>query len=380
VRWASNIATASGLDDALAATLEAIGEDVPHPDLVFAYVSAHHRTGLSAVGPVVRDRFPGARVVGCTGGGVIGAGREIEEGPALSLTAASLPGVRIDARPVASATALAPPAAGEVPRGLIVLAEPFSCDIGALIGATDALHPWCPKVGGVASGGRKRGQTALVLDDTVIESGAVVVSLAGNIRMDAIVAQGCRPVGQPMFVTRAEGHLLLGLDGTPALEALEALVKSLPPEDRQLAKTSLFLGLVMDPTRQSYARGDFLVRNLVGADPARGGIAVAAHPKPNTVVQFHLRDARTSADDLDALLAVHRESKPVPAGALMFSCLGRGQGLYGEPDHDARMIRQHLGPVPLGGFFCNGEIGPVQDRTWLHGYTSAVALFRGSSS
>jgi small ligand-binding sensory domain FIST len=91
------------------------------------------------------------------------------------------------------------------------------------------------------------------------------------------------------------------------------------------------------------------------------------------VVQFHLRDARTSADDLDQLLARHRGT---PAGSLLFSCLGRGTHLYGRADHDTDLVRRHFGDVPLGGFFCNGEIGPVQGTTFLHGYTSAFGLFR----
>jgi small ligand-binding sensory domain FIST len=107
-------------------------------------------------------------------------------------------------------------------------------------------------------------------------------------------------------------------------------------------------------------------------------MAVGALLEESSVVQFHLRDARTSADDLEAHLCRYRdEAKDTPAkGALLFSCLGRGVHLYGSADHDSHLFRHHLGEIPLGGFFCNGEIGPVQNKTFLHGYTSAFGLFR----
>jgi small ligand-binding sensory domain FIST len=126
-----------------------------------------------------------------------------------------------------------------------------------------------------------------------------------------------------------------------------------------------------------YEAGDLLVRNLVGADEETGALAVGAELRPMTVAQFVLRDARTAAEDLRRLLVRHRgASARAPAGALLFSCVGRGAGLFGRPDHDTGLFVESLGPAPLGGFFCNGEIGPVGGMTFLHGYTSAFALFR----
>lgn len=376
--WASALSTAKELDEALLEVLGAVSA-ARSPDLLFVFVSAHHRRGLAAVGPALRDRYPGARVVGCTAAGLVGGGREVERGPALALTAATLPGVQIAIEHVRRVDSMTPPAAGDDPRGLVVLADPFTCDAQALVCALDDAWPGCPQVGGIASGGQAPGETALLLDDTVLGGGAVVVKLSGALTLDTLVAQGCRPVGEPMFVTHAEGQMLYTLDGVPALKALEGLVRGLPKDDRELAKRALCIGVVMDPARQRYGRGDFLVRNLVGADPERGAIAVGALLEPQQVVQFHVRDAQTSADDLDALLGEYAPTG-APRGALLFSCLGRGEGLYGAPDHDSKALQRHLGPVPLGGFFCNGEIGPVQGRTWLHGYTSAFGLFRESSS
>ena len=177
-----------------------------------------------------------------------------------------------------------------------------------------------------------------------------------------------------MFITRADRNILYSLDDQPAMAALQAVMNGLCPTDRSRARESLFVGLVVDPARQAYGPGDFLIRNLVGLDPRSGALMVGARLKPHSVVQFHVRDARSSAADLEGLLR-RRAGGRAPAGALLFSCLGRGRGLYGVPDHDLGVIRAEVGPVPVGGMFCNGEIGPVQGRVCLHGYTSAIALF-----
>jgi small ligand-binding sensory domain FIST len=182
-----------------------------------------------------------------------------------------------------------------------------------------------------------------------------------------------------MFVTRHQGNRLYALDGRPALDVLRRLYDSLPPEDRALFRHSLFVGVAMNDERTEFRAGDFLVRNLVGAESARGAIAIGADLHDGQVVQFHLRDARAAADDLTAALARHRRESGASSAeaALLFSCLGRGAGLYGRPDHDSALVRQALGEIPIAGFFANGEIGPVGGKTFLHGYTSSLAVFRG---
>ena len=212
----------------------------------------------------------------------------------------------------------------------------------------------------------------------------VGLALRGNLEVETIVAQGCRPIGAPMFVTRHEHQVIFELDGRPAVEVLQELFDELAPSERAKARHSLFMGVVMDPLQGAHDHvhglGDFLIRNLVGVDPHSGAIGVAARLHRNAVVQFHLRDADTSTAELRALLAEHAAAHPAPSAALMFSCLGRGQGLYGEADHDSALIRSTLGAdLPLAGFFCNGEIGPVGGRTYMHGYTSAIMLLRSAA-
>ncbi len=342
------------------------------PDLALVFVSPHHAAAWSRLPALVRGALGGPRLVGCSAGGVIGGGREVEQRRALALVAAQLPGVEVQPFHVEQD---APPAAADAT--CILLPDPFTCDAEALVRALDA-GARRTLVGGLASGGRGPGTNALFVDDTVYRAGCAGVALRGALAVDTVVAQGCRPIGEPLFVTRCERDLLHEVDGRPAIEVLRALYADASDADRALFRHSLFLGIAMDRTRERLGHGDFLVRNVVGVDPHRGALAIGASLAEGLVVQFHLRDAATSREDLDRLLARYaaRPGAAPPAGALLFSCLGRGAALYGEPDHDTAALRRHLGDVPVGGFFCNGEIGPVARRTFLHGYTSAFALVR----
>jgi small ligand-binding sensory domain FIST len=215
------------------------------------------------------------------------------------------------------------------------------------------------------------------MNDSVYPDGAVGVRLHGNLDMDTIVAQGCRPVGGPVFITGAARNRILEIDGRRPTEIMAEIFHELDPGDQDLFRRALFVGVVMNEGRSEYGHGDFLIRNVVGVDPETGTLTVAEVLHAGQVIQFHVRDALMSAADLEGSLQRYVGGQPQrPAGILLFSCLGRGETLYGEPDHDSRMIAGHLGPTPIGGFFCNGEIGPVDRRTFLHGYTSSIGVFR----
>jgi small ligand-binding sensory domain FIST len=326
----------------------------------------------------------------------------VEQEPAFSLTAARLPGVAI--RPLRLEEADIPeveagpdrwaqvlgrvPGLDSSPGGvaacqiehLLLLPDPFSFDVARFLDGLNRHGPRGTTFGGLASGGRPPRKNALFLGQHAYREGAVGAVLSGALAVDTIVAQGCRPIGSPMFVTRADGTALFEVDGQPVQEVLSDLLAAASPADRWLFRHSLFLGLVMSEGGERYGQGDFLVRNVHGLDRETGGLQVGAVLRERQVVQFHLRDAATSTQDLADHLERYVETSDRGAvqGGLLFSCLGRGQGLYGEPDHDSKMLREHLGDIPLGGFFCNGEIGPVQGVTHLHGYTSAFALFRGN--
>jgi small ligand-binding sensory domain FIST len=389
MRWASAVSEESAPDAAvegvLAAALSAL--DGEAPDLAFLFSSDAYAPAYERIAWQVRDALPGVLLVGCSARSVIGAGREVEGRAAISLTLARLPGVTLSPMRVAG---------DGFPRGtsswrehfeldaepaphFVLLADPWSCDAEGFVRQLDTDFQDSTLIGGLASGAEQPGQNALFLDERIHVDGLVGVALQGEVCVDTIVAQGCRPIGTPMFVTRTRDQLLVEVDGRPPLEKLQELFEAAPPRDRALMQSSLFLGVEMRPELSHYGRGDYLIRNLQGADARTGSLAVAAPLREGLVVQFHLRDAQTSAEDLVARLDHYRHEHAggiPPAGALLFSCLGRGAYLYGVANHDSDVFRSRVGPVPLGGFFCNGEIGPVERRTFLHGYTSAFGLFR----
>jgi len=390
-KWASAMSIEPRLDAAVAEASRALRSqlDSNEPHLVLAFVAAQHAGQFDRLPALIRASLGNALLIGCSAGGVIGGGREIEHAVALSMTAAVLPDValrpfHVDAAVVDSSpatimweTVVGVPASAQ--PHFLLLPDPFTFDAEAFLRALDHAYPLSCKIGGLASGGRQAGANVLFLGDEVYRSGVVGVALSGDIEVETIVAQGCRPVGQPMFATKCQGNIIFELDGQPAVKVLEALYEMLSPNDKQLAEHSLFIGVVMSADRQRYHRGDFLVRNLIGMDATRGALAVGAVLSENSVVQFHLRDARTSADDLEQWLRRYEGDRTEwrPEGALLFSCLGRGAHLYGYPDHETKVFRRYVGDVSLSGFFCNGEIGPVSGTTFLHGYTSAFGLFRG---
>ncbi len=396
MKWASAISRQLAPEDAVSECARAVrfqlaegASSEPEPDLLLAFTTVHYVGQQEAVAAALRAHFPATAILGCTGAGVIGAGHEVEEGSAFSLTAAWLPGVVISPFHADSDSMPSPDAPPEAWHRLVgmepdqdpqilVLADPFSTDVEALVSGLDFAFPGAAKVGGLASGAQRRGGHALYLGERAYHDGAVGVALAGNIVVDTVVAQGCRPIGEPMRVTKAEGNILAGLDGRPAMEALQETYTGLDERDQTLVRRSLFLGLAMDPLADQVRAGDFLVRNVVGSDPDRGLLAIGALLSEGQLVQFHVRDAETSAGDLRQLLEAYgRGARGRPtAGALLFSCTGRGVGLYGEPDHDTGLFHELVGQLPLGGFFCNGEIGPVGGTTHLHSYTSSFGLFR----
>jgi small ligand-binding sensory domain FIST len=377
MRWASALSTQAETGAALSEVTAAVRRDLEgaRADLLLTFVSAHHATRYELVLSALREAFPEARVAGCSGAGVIGAGHEAEAGPALSLTAAWLPGVELAI--AQGDDALDFGTLSDDPH-FVVLVDPFTCDAEGLLGSLDEAFPKSSKVGGLASGGRFPGENALFCDQKVYRGGAVVVALGGDLAVDTIVAQGCRPIGRPMVVTRAEENLIQELDQRKPSEVLHELYEALSERDQQLFRNSLFVGIEMRSQQVEVRAGEFLVRNLVGMDKETGALAVGAAIQPWQVVQLFLRDARTAEEDLKRHLEHYasRGRRERPAGALLFSCVGRGENLFGKADHDTNLFRDRVGPVPLGGFFCAGEIGPVGVSTFLHGYTSAFALFR----
>lgn len=386
MKWASAISERSAIDDAIAEAAGVLHAELgdAQADLVVAFLSPHHASAFRELPARIQLHFPRALLVGCAASGVIGAGHEVEARPALSLTCASLPGVEL--RPFHLRPGDEPPTVASLREQVgvgpeddphfVLLVDPFTCDAAQLVVLLDRAYPNGRKVGGLASGGPMPGSNTLFLGRELERAGAVGVALTGNVAVDTIVAQGCRPIGRPLLLTRCRGNLIEELERRKPVDVLEEIYETLDERDRVLFRSSLLIGVEMHEGQLEYRAGELLVRNLVGMDPSSGAIAVGAQLRPWQVVRFLLRDAATAAEDLAAMLDRYQREGTSARGALLFSCLGRGLHLYGRADHDTGMFRERIGPVPLGGFFCNGEIGPVGGATFLHGYTSAFGLFR----
>lgn len=399
IKWASAISTRASLE---AAIDEVVAELKPHfaaaPDLALVFISSAFASEFSRLLPLLHEAMELPVVIGCSGGGVVGMmadnPMEVEGEPALSLSLASLPGVGVHPfhlsseelpdldSPPDSWTKLIGVDSNQNPQ-FILMADPASMGINDLLQGLDFAYAQAPKVGGLAGANSFSRSSGLFCDRTLHSEGIVGVALTGDIILDTIVAQGCRPIGATFQILEAERNILLTLEGPgaesgrPPLEILQELFQNLSEEDRQLAQNSLFIGIAQDSFKQSLEPGDFLIRNLLGVDPKIGAIAVGDRLRPGQRVQFHLRDAKTSAEDLAALLQRYQNRQSAsPAAALMFACMGRGEGLYREPNFDSEMFQQYLGQIPISGFFCNGEIGPIGGTTFLHGYTSVFGICR----
>jgi small ligand-binding sensory domain FIST len=346
------------------------------PDLALLFCSPHHVDAVADIAGTVRALVRPGVLAGTTAVAVVAGEREVEDGPAVALWAA-----RLAARPRPLRLTAARTPAGVALQGLsvsslapgeviLLLADPFTLPVDAVVEALATLDPPVPVVGGVASASGVPGGNRLVLDGEVSDGGGVGVVLPADVATTVVVSQGCRPVGGPMIVTAAEGNLLTELAGRPALERLEALVVGADPDERTRLAGGLHLGIAIDEHRATFQQGDFLVRNLVGADREARALAVDQRVAVGTTVQFQVRDADAADDDLRARLAGMAGD-----GALLFTCNGRGERLFGVPDHDAAVVAAALGSDAVAGMFCAGEVGPVGARSFLHGFTASVVVF-----
>jgi small ligand-binding sensory domain FIST len=405
MKWVNTLSRRASLEAAIDEVVEQAREQLSESaDLGLLFISSAFASEYARLMPLLHEKLEIGTLIGCSGGGIIGMNtaheaEELEEEPALSLTLAHLPevqvhGFHLDGEALPDLDS--PPdrwmecigvSAADRPQ-FVILADPFSAKINDLLAGLDFAYPGATKVGGLASSGAGGNTTALFCNRQMYREGSVGVALSGNLVLESIVAQGCRAIGQPYRVKECDRNIILQLEDvqdrsapvTP-LDALRELIQSLDPSGRELAQHSLFVGVARDEFKLELERGDFLIRNLLGVDPRVGAIAIGDRIRPGQRIQFHLRDAHTSAEDLEMLLERYKReigassSSPRHVGALLFSCLGRGARLYGEAHFDSRLFLRYF-DIPLGGFFCNGEIGPVGDGTFLHGYTSVFGICR----
>ena len=326
-------------------------------------------------------------LIGSMGEAIVAEGQEVEDGPALAVWAARLPGAevipfRLVARPVAEGMGVLgwPDAIADAPAGnvgpIVMLADPFTFPADGLLAQLNE-EPGAPAVvGGLASGGRRPGDHRLFAGADVLTEGAVAVALRGA-RIRTVVSQGCMPIGPEMVITAADGSTVHELAGMPALAKLEEVIAALDPAEQELAAEGLLTGLVIDENTPDYGRGDFLIRSIHGGDRDTGALVVGERVRVGQTMRFHVRDAGSADEDLRAALRDARGALggAAPGGALVFSCNGRGTRMFPAPHHDAAAIAEELDRIPAAGLFCNGEIGPVGGKSFVHGFTATMAVF-----
>lgn len=358
--------------EAVGQVLDGLGDE--RPDVVMLFASPHHIGAMEDIASSIRGLLDPTVLLGGSAGAVIGGGREVEDSPALSLFAARLPAtlltpVRLEVVPTPDGPSLV--GWPDHPDGtMLLLADPFTFPADAFLDRVNEDLPKLQIIGGLASAAMQPGGNRLVLDEQITDSGAVGVVLSGGVEIRTVVSQGCRPVGKPYVVTRSDRNFILELGGKSALQRLQETATAANDEERELMRQGLQIGCVVDETRLEFTRGDFLVRGVVGADQRSGAIAVGDNVPVGRTVQFQVRDAGSADEDLRHLLTSAEAD-----AAILFTCNGRGQRLFGEADHDAGLVDQLLGPLPLAGCFCAGELGPVGTRNFLHGFTASLALF-----
>ncbi len=366
---------AHAVGEAAGAVLE--GLSGTRPDLAVLFVTAPHIGALEDVADAVHRLLAPGVLIGATGEMVLGGAHEVEESPALALWAAGLPSqptpvrLAVERDPEGSRVVGFDAAAAATSRTMLLLADPFSFPVSAFVDELGGHFANLAVIGGLASAAEGPGGNRLVLDGRIHTDGAVGVLLDEEASPATVVSQGCRPIGQPFTVTAAERNVLYELAGRPALDRLVAVLEALTPDDRSLAARGLHCGIVIDERKLDYERGDFLIRGLLGADRDAGAVAVGDVVPVGATVQFQVRDADSADEDLRQLL-----DGRAAAGALVFTCNGRGTRLFGVPDHDAALVRELLGTPAVGGMSCAGELGPVGGRNRLHGFTASIALFQ----
>jgi small ligand-binding sensory domain FIST len=380
----------SELPDTLAAARDVCGRALDaltvSPHLVMVFASFHHQPQMAELARLLHAELGTDCILGCTGESIVAGSRELEGGPSLVLWLAHMPGTSLvpmhlefHANPDGGTFTGWHPSLEEAwPDGasLLLLGEPFSFPADVLLARLNEDRPGVGVSGGMASGGWGVGQNRLLLGGKELDRGAAAVLLYGATRVRTIVSQGCRPVGRPLVVTKAEQNVLLELGGKPALAQLQEIFGTLSPHEQGLFRHGLHVGQVVNEYQDHFNRGDFLVRNVQGADPKSGAIAVGDYLRVGQTVQFHVRDAGTADEDLDTMLAAARNNGSAQAlAALLFTCNGRGTRLFDAPDHDAAALAKHWPGLPVAGFFAQGEIGPIGGKNFLHGFTASIALF-----
>ncbi|MEE2720064.1 MAG: FIST N-terminal domain-containing protein [Planctomycetota bacterium] len=356
-------------------------------DLLLVFCSYHHTSAVADAVEMLRGTLAPRHVIGCTAESILGDDQELDGIAGLTAMCITMPGARLHPFSGTPSAPLPISRPDELPhrvglsedaRAILMLADPFSTPITRLLPALNALAPEqepVPVLGGMASGASQPGHNRLVLDDRIFDAGVVGITISGDVDIEFIVSQGCRPVGEPLVITAAEQNMITGLGGRPARAVLDEVAMEVAREDRSLLQGGILVGSVLDEYKHRFGRGDFLVRSILGMPKDADGFIVGEQPTPGQTIQFHVRDAKTAHEDLHLLLDA-QQLQDRPFAAMLVTCNGRGHRLFGHAGHDLSIVRQRLDAPPVAGFFAAGELGPIGGRNHLNGHTVALTLFR----
>ena len=368
MKFTSAISDAESTDDAVDACLATCGESGIAADVAFVFFTAHHAAEAGNIVEKLWLKLDPRVMIGCSAEGVIGGEQEIEREPGLVVMIGQLPGVLLHPFHIGpdawqdvlndQDTLRERMGCGSETRAILGFGDPFTTPVNRFFAALDVAAPSAPLIGGMASSARQPGQNLLIRNEEMPDAGFVGVSLSGPVNVQTVVSQGCRPVGRSMVITRGKQNVIEQLGGKPALVALKDMIDTLPPADKELLSHGLLVGRVISEYRETFGRGDFLVRNLTGVDQNAGAIAITDYVRVGQTIQFHVRDAQTADEDLTLMLETQAYG-PAAAGALLFSCNGRGTNMFSQKSHDIEAARRAMPATPVAGFFAAGEIGPV---------------------
>lgn len=378
VGLAKQKATETATDAMIEAALNGLQGKTPHLGMLF--VTTHHAPQIASSAKRVQQATGVKVLAGCTAEGVIGGDLEVERQPAMCLWLAHLPQVAIHAFHMEYSQQSGeitgwPPDVDNLGKdhNLLLLGDPFTFPTDYFLQHANESYPLMI-AGGMASGGLPTTGNCLLLGEKLFYSGALGLILHGNIQVLHVVSQGCAPIGKYFVITKAKKNVIYQLGGRPALNQLQEMIAKFSAKEQNLIQQGLHLGVAINAAQDSFCRGDFLVRNLMGVDHVTGAILVTDMVRPGQTVQFHVRDQTSASEDLQMLLEQKTADQNL-AGALLFSCNGRGQRMFATPNHDVQAIHRQLGPIPIAGFFAAGEIGPIGDKNFLHGFTASAVLF-----
>ncbi|HQU17270.1 MAG: histidine kinase [Chromatiales bacterium 21-64-14] len=351
--------------------LAALGTPPPGASLGFLYATDELAPHLDALLERVRERTGVPHWVGTVGVGICAGSQEYYEQPALALMVTDLPGDSFRVFP--------PLREGieELDDGLDAWRQASGSHVALVHG--DPRNPAVPDliealagraaggflVGGLSSSRAHYAQIA----DGVVDGGLSGVMFARDVAVLTGLTQGCTLIGSKHVVTRCQRNVAVELDGRPALEVFYEEIGEVLARDLNRIAGYIFVALPVPGSDT----GDYLVRNLVGIDPAKGLLAVGDMLHTDDTLQFCRRDGASAHTDLVRMLRDLKRRAPdrAPRGGVYFSCLGRGRSMFGADSAELRTIQRELGEFPLVGFFANGEIS--HDR--LYGYTGVLVLF-----